>query len=156
MHLNASNQPFSSFVENSRVAPYPFTTYLDSPIVPWGHSRAFWNSSRSSLSGKNIQCHRQPEFTKIGFFCCCCPPQRPWIRPKISSPSRSSRTIPPQIVSLWRIETICAASIFIDVKIELLFLGLAARLSSFQNLLRFLCEYFNSFTLFKNHLKCLT
>ena len=74
MHLNASNQPFSSFVENSRVAPYPFTTYLDSPIVPWGHSRAFWNSSRSSLSGKNIQCHRQPEFTKIGFFCCCCPP----------------------------------------------------------------------------------
>ena len=63
---------------------------------------------------------------------------------------------PPQIVSLWRIETICAASIFIDVKIELLFLGLAARLSSFQNLLRFLCEYFNSFTLFKNHLKCLT
>ena len=34
MHLNASHQPFSSFVENSRVAPYPFTTYLDSPIVP--------------------------------------------------------------------------------------------------------------------------
>ena len=64
MHLNASKA--SPLVQHWGVAPYPFRTYLDSQIVPQGHSRAFW--SRSSLSGKNIQCHRQPEFTKIGFF----------------------------------------------------------------------------------------
>lgn len=49
-------------------------------------------------------------------------------------------------LSLDDIETIYLLYLHcIDVKIELLFFRLAAaRLSSFQNVLRFLCEYFNS------------
>ena len=49
-------------------------------------------------------------------------------------------------LSLDDIETIYLVYLHcIDVKIELLFFRLAAaRLSSFQNVLRFLCEYFNS------------